>query len=89
MGILLLGASKLPTISVGLLTATLFSLGEDLWTQEAEWGIAKMAQGFWKVYKAKVLQTLGGEPEEDDLQDEVETVSTRPTSLPMKHGIVA
>ncbi|XP_020658890.3 uncharacterized protein C1orf232 homolog [Pogona vitticeps] len=32
-----------------------------------------MAQGFWKVYKAKVLQTLGGEPEEDDLQDERES----------------
>ncbi|KAJ7304310.1 hypothetical protein JRQ81_011856 [Phrynocephalus forsythii] len=32
-----------------------------------------MAQGFWKVYKAKVLQTLGGELQEDDLQDEKES----------------
>ncbi|KAH0631190.1 hypothetical protein JD844_005402 [Phrynosoma platyrhinos] len=32
-----------------------------------------MSQGFWKVYKAKVLQTLGGELQEDDLQDERET----------------
>lgn len=47
-----------------------------------------MAQGFWKVYKAKVLQTLGGELQEDDLQDEVETVSTRPISLATEHGIV-
>ncbi|XP_062996261.1 uncharacterized protein C1orf232 homolog isoform X2 [Elgaria multicarinata webbii] len=31
-----------------------------------------MTQGFWKVYKTKVLQTLGGEPQEDDLQDEVQ-----------------
>ncbi|XP_077193790.1 uncharacterized protein C1orf232 homolog isoform X2 [Paroedura picta] len=29
-----------------------------------------MTQAFWKVYKTKVLQTLGGEPSEDDLQDE-------------------
>ncbi|XP_044290682.1 uncharacterized protein C1orf232 homolog [Varanus komodoensis] len=31
-----------------------------------------MTQGFWKIYKAKVLQTLGGEAQEDDLQDERE-----------------
>ncbi|XP_054854813.1 uncharacterized protein C1orf232 homolog [Eublepharis macularius] len=29
-----------------------------------------MSQALWKVYKAKVLQTLGGEPQEEDLQDE-------------------
>ncbi|KAJ6663457.1 hypothetical protein lerEdw1_009536 [Lerista edwardsae] len=30
-----------------------------------------MTQGFWKVYKAKVLQTLGGESQDEDLQDEM------------------
>ncbi|XP_048357190.1 uncharacterized protein C1orf232 homolog [Sphaerodactylus townsendi] len=29
-----------------------------------------MTQAFWKVYKAKVMQTLGGEPQEEDIQDE-------------------
>lgn len=41
-----------------------------------------MTQGFWKVYKAKVLQTLGGESQDEDLQDEVESVSTRLLFLP-------
>ncbi|XP_060113463.1 uncharacterized protein C1orf232 homolog [Heteronotia binoei] len=31
-----------------------------------------MTQAFWKIYKTKVLQTLGGEPQEEDLQDERE-----------------
>ncbi|XP_060131770.1 uncharacterized protein C1orf232 homolog [Zootoca vivipara] len=29
-----------------------------------------MTQGFWKVYKAKVLQTLGGELPDEEFQDE-------------------
>lgn len=34
-------------------------------------GAGRMTQAFWKVYKAKVLQTLGGDQQEEDLQDEV------------------
>lgn len=30
-----------------------------------------MAQGFWRLYKAKVLQTLGGPRPDGALQDEV------------------
>ncbi|XP_061453775.1 uncharacterized protein C1orf232 homolog [Rhineura floridana] len=41
--------------------------GEEL---ESEQALARMTQGFWKVYKAKVLQTLGGELPEEELQDE-------------------
>ncbi|XP_028594613.2 uncharacterized protein C1orf232 homolog isoform X2 [Podarcis muralis] len=36
-----------------------------------------MTQGFWKVYKAKVLQTLGGELPEEELQDEVQGVGVK------------
>nr|XP_008118775.1 PREDICTED: testis development-related protein isoform X1 [Anolis carolinensis] len=32
-----------------------------------------MTQAFWKVYKAKVMQTLGGESQEEDLEDERES----------------
>ncbi|XP_026531825.1 uncharacterized protein C1orf232 homolog [Notechis scutatus] len=31
-----------------------------------------MTQGFWRVYKTKVMQALGGELQEEDLQDESE-----------------
>uniref|UniRef100_A0A8D0B674 Chromosome 1 open reading frame 230 n=1 Tax=Salvator merianae TaxID=96440 RepID=A0A8D0B674_SALMN len=35
-----------------------------------------MTQNFWKVYKAKVLQTLGGELPEEELQEERENPET-------------
>ncbi|XP_067318223.1 uncharacterized protein C1orf232-like [Anolis sagrei] len=32
-----------------------------------------MTQAFWKVYKAKVIQTLGVESQEEDLEDKIES----------------
>ncbi|XP_025022325.1 uncharacterized protein C1orf232 homolog [Python bivittatus] len=49
-----------------------------------------MTQGFWKVYKAKVLQALGGELQEEDLQDERENpelVETTDSILLTEEGL--
>ncbi|XP_053122864.1 uncharacterized protein C1orf232 homolog [Hemicordylus capensis] len=48
-----------------------------------------MTQGFWKVYKAKVLQTLGGELQEEELQDErdiPESMETTDSTLLAEEG---
>lgn len=43
--------------------------------------VSKMTQAFWKVYKTKVLQTFGGELQEEEQPDEV-MVSVESPLLP-------
>lgn len=51
-------------------------------TTKAELAVATMTQGFWRAYKTKVMQALGGELQEEDLQDEVEQSMIKPILFP-------